>query len=610
MKRALIALLCPCLLAQDHPISVERPRAPIFIRPYEGASVPPIRVSNSDRLRGLIRANRLYLTVQDAIALAVENNLNLEVARYGPLLAEWAVERFQGGGALRGAASASSQASTVASGQGVTGSIASAGLSGGAGGSGGSGANNVIQQVGTVVPNFDPVLQNSTAFSHVTTPQANQSVSQTNALVDVHHNYATTLQQGLMTGGLFVVQQSESYLKENAPTNSLNPSVAPRISVSFQHNLFQGFGTAVNSRNIRIAMNQTTAAQESFRSQVLDLVANVLNRYWDVVSGNETLKARQRSLDIAQKFYDDTNNEIKIGVLAGVELPRANAELASRRQDFIIAQATVRQQENLLKEALSRKEDPLLESAEIVPLDRIQVPEEDNLPRLRELVARAMAKRPDIAVLKINDENAEIAALGTISSRLPVAQAILGAYDVGAAGEPQTVNGQGPNSYFVGGFGTALGQVFRRNYPSERLAAYVSILLGNRRAQSDYGIDQLQLRQSQVTGQRTRNQIVVSVSNQMIALQQARARYSAAVNTRTLQEQLLKAEQDRFSLGQATISSLIIVQRALVAAQTSEVTALANYQRARVSLDQELGETLEVNHVSLDEGLSGHIGHE
>jgi outer membrane protein TolC len=585
---------------QDQAIRVDRPKGPVFVRPYKEATVPPIRMSNTDRLHSLIRANQLYLTVQDAIALATENNLNLEVARYGPLLAEWAVERQEGGGALRGAASASSQVGTVASGQGVSGSLASAGLTtGGPGNVTQNAGNSVIQQIGPVAPNFDPVFQNSTVFSHITTPQPNQFVSQTEALVDVIRNYSNRLQQGLMSGGSYYIQQNETYLKENAPTNNLNPSVAPRLNVYLQHNLLEGFGASVNSRYIRIARRSEDAAQERFRSQLLDLVASVVDLYWDVVSGNETLKARQRALDIAQKFYDDTQNEIRIGVLAPIELPRAAAEVASRRQDFIIAQAALRQQETLLKEALSRTEDPLLESAEIVPLDKIEVPEKDDLPPLRELVTRAMAKRPDVAVSNINAETAEISAIGTENGLLPIAQGLVSATNAGAAGTPQIVNGHGPNPYFEGGFGTALGQVFRRNYPSERVAAYLVVPFGNRQAQGDYGIDQLQLRQSQLSRRRSANQIVVDISNQMTALRQARSRYSAAVNTRTLSEQLLEAEQNKFSLGTSTISSLIIVQRSLVAAQTSEVTALANYQRARVSLDQVLGETLEVNNVSL-----------
>lgn len=580
--------------AQSPAVKVIPPHEPVIVRPYFAPSVPPINTKNTLRLRSLIRAGKLYLTVQDAIALAIENDLGLEVARYGPLLARWAVARSEGGGALRGAASASSQVSTVASGQGVVGSIASAGLSvSGVNTIGGNGGNSVIQQVGPVAPNLDPVFQNQTSFAHVTFLSPNTIVSGTPALAQSLHNYSNRLQQGYLAGGSYYVQQLETYLDESTPLDFPNPSVAPRIYGYIQQNLLQGRGAAVNSRFIRVAKRNETAAVDTFRSQLGDLVTSVLNLYWDLVADDEALKARQRALDIAQKFFEDTRNEINIGVLARIELPRAAAELASRRQDLTIAQATVRQQEIVLKDALTREPDPVVDAAEIVPVDSIRVPASDNLPTLRELVARAMANRPDVAVAKIRDETADISAIGTANGLLPQAQAFGQAYDVGVAG--------------AGQLSSAFGQVFRRDFPNQRAGIQAFGNIGNHVAQADYGIEQLQLRQSVLSGQRDNNAIVVAISNQMIAVRQARARYSAAVDTRNLQEQLLTAEQNKFSFGTSTISELIVAQRALVNAQTAEVQALASFQRARVSLDQVLGETLEVNHVSVGEALTGHM---
>lgn len=600
--RVFVASIClfSQLNAQQPSIAPERPHVPIFIRPYKAPDVPPVRRNNSPRLQSLIRAGKLYLTVQDAIALAIENNLNLEVARYGPLLAEWAVERQEAGGALRGAGGNSAQVGGVASGQGVSGSIQSAGLGGGGGGGGfGGGSNSVVQQIGPVAPNYDPVLTNATTFSHITTPFSNLSVAGTTADVQTTHAYMTRIQQGLVTGGAYYVQQSENYLDESAPTNVLNPSQAPRVYLYVQHYLAQGLGIALNTRYIRIAKLNEGASHQAYRSQLLDLVANVLNLYWDVVSSNDELKARQLAVDIAQKFYEDTQNEIKIGVLAGVELPRAQVEVASRRQDLLIAEATLRQRETSLKDALMRTPDPAVEAVQIVPLDRIEVPATEDLPPFRKLVASALENRPDVAVSKIKDETQEIGTIGTTNSLLPTAIAFAAAYNAGVAGTPQLVDGQGPNPYFVGGFGNALGQAFRRDFPNERAGFQMSIPVRNRQAQGDYGIDQLQLRQSAVSGARDNNQIVVSISNQMIALRQARARYAQAVNTHQLQEELLKAEQTKFSFGTSTISAVIIVQRALVSAQSSEIAASAAYAHARVSLDQVLGQTLEVNHVDV-----------
>ena len=616
-SRVLIPLLAATFLAaacdaQSLPFTVEKPSGAALLRPYRAQTVPAVRLHNSDRLHTLLRAGKLYLTVRDAIALAIENNLGLETDRYGPLLAQAALERALAGGPIRGVPSASAQVSSVNAGVGVAGSTASAGLGSGGGGgsSGGSGGNASIQQVGAITPNLDPVLQSSTTQSHLTQPQANRVLSQTNELIATARTTNTTLQMGLLTGGIVQYRNYEQSFKENAPSDSLNPAVGPHMDLAFQHSLLRGFGVKLNDRGIRIAKLNTGGSLEQFRSQLLDLVANVLNSYWDLVSAGDEWKARQRSEENAQKFYQDTQKEIAAGAIPRVELSRAAAEVATRRQDLVVALANLRQLENALKELLVRTSDPAVEAAEIITLDSIQIPETDDLPPLRQLVALAIARRPDVAVSRLRDQTAEISLLGTQNPLLPSMTVTGQTYDRGVAGTPQATSGTPPNPYFVGGYGTALGQVFRHNFPNYYGSVSISASLGNRTAQGDYGIDQLQFRQSQVTDQRDTNNIVVDISARMSALRQARARHSAAVNTRTLQEQLLAADREKFSSGMATFNDIINDQRALVAAQISEVNALSAYAHARVSLDQTLGETLERNHVSLDEGLSGRVTRE
>jgi outer membrane protein len=610
-RRSLIPLIVGVCGAQSLPFTIQKPEGPTILRPYRAQTVPAVRLSNSGRLNSLLRAGKLYLTVQDAIALAIENNLGLEIDRYGPLVAKASLERALAGGPIRGVPSASAQVSSVNAGVGVNGSTQSAGLGGGGGsGGGGSSGNAAIQQVGAITPNLDPILQSTTTQAHLTQPQATTVLSQTNALIQSVRTTNSTLQMGLISGGVVQYRNYEQSFKENAPTDILNPAVGPHMDLAFRHSLLQGFGVKLNDRGIRIARINTGASLDAFRSQLLDMVANVLNGYWDLVTAGDEWKARQRSQDNAQKFYEDTQKEIAAGAIPRVELSRAAAEVATRRQDLVVSQANLRLRENALKEMLLRTPEPAVEAAEIVPLDRIEIPESDDLLPLRQLVTTAMAKRPDVAVSRFRDETAEISLAGTENPLLPSLQVTLQTFNRGVAGAPQVSSGGTPNPYFVGGYGTALGQVFRRNFPNNSASVSFSIPVGNRTAQGDYGIDQLQFRQSQVTGQRDINAIVVDISARMSALRQARARYSAAVNTRTLQEQLLAADQSKFSSGIATFNDIINDQRALVVAQISEVNALSAYAHARVSLDQTLGETLERNQVTLDEGLSGRVSRE
>ena len=602
---AVISLVCR---AQEPPQSVEKPQGQLLIRSYRAASIPPVNLRNSDHLHALIRAGHLYLTVQDAIALAIENNLDLEVDRYGPLNADWALQRAQGGGPLRGVTNGSSLVNQATSGQGVLGSEVAAGLASTNTGGGGGSTGATISQIGPVTQNLDPVLQNATDFSHTSSPQPLPIVSQTTALISSQHVIDSFVQEGFLSGGYVQVSANESYLKQNAPTDYLNPSVAPQVQIYLRHNLLSGFGAGVNGRFISVARKNVQGAQEAFRSQLLNIVASVSNLYWDLVTDNDDLTVRQRAVDQSQKFYDDTRQQIELGVVPRFEASRAQSGLSNSKQLLAIAQATAQQQENLLKNAISRTglEDPLLDAAQVVTLDRIQVPEQDNLPPLRELVAKAIANRPDIALAKINDESAEISALGTANGVLPSLQAFAAISARGLSGTA-TPPSSGPSAepYYEGGLGNALGQVFRDNFPTRSAGALFAGTIKNRVAQGDYGIEQLQLRQSDLVERRNQNQLVVDISNQVVALRQARARYSQAADSRKLLEELLEKSQQSFSFGAATISDVELAQVALVAAQETEVGTLSAYSRARIGLDQVLGQTLEVNHVSVEQALKG-----
>jgi outer membrane protein len=613
VRRALLAAACLAALsqAQNQPVSIQGAHVPASLRPYLAPTVPPIRLENSSRLDALMRAGNLYLTVADALALAIENNLNLEIARYGPLLTDSALERAKAGGTLRGVPAGNAQISSVNSGVGVNGSTVSAGL-GGSGGGGGGGAGNggaTIQQVGAVVPNFDPTLQNTTNFSHLTTPEANTVVSQTEALVQSAHTYNSLFSQGLLTGGQVQYREYQQTFAENAPGDVVNPSSSVRMDLMLNQPLLKGFGVRLNDRTIRLSRVNTTAAREQFRSQLLDLAASVLNLYYNLVAANDELAARRRALEIAQNFLDDTRKEIAAEAIAAIQLPRAEAEVSTRRQELLIAQANVRQQEVLLKEAISHSEDPALESAGIVLVDRIQIPATDDLPPLRQLVATAMAKRPDVAVSRYRDQATEINLAGTANPLLPNLNVTLQTYDRGVGGVGHVVDGAAPNPDFVGGYGKAFAQTLQHDFPNNIATIGISAPIGNRGAQADYGIDQLQYRQSQVVSQKDINAIVVDVAARVAALRQAHAGYDAARDTRTLEEQLLVADQQRFASGgeNTTFDTLMADQRALVTAQIAEVNALAAYARARTSLDHVLGETLDKNHITLEEGLNGRV---
>jgi outer membrane protein TolC len=471
--------------------------------------------------------------------------------------------------------------------------------------------NAIVQQIGAVTPNLDPVLQNTSVFSHTTYPQSNAVQSQTTALIDNVRSYNTSLQEGFLTGGYVRLSGANSYLKENTTTDLLNPSVAPRAQLYFQHSLLQGLGRSVNNRFIRVALNNKAASDQTFRSRLINVITDVLNLYWDLVSDEEDLRDRQDARDLARKFAADTAKQIELGTVAKVEISRAEGELANRQEQFLLAQSAEQLQQNALKNALSRNglEDPLMELP-IVPVDRLEIPEKEDLPPLRQLIAKALATRPDIAATRINTHSAEISTLGTSNALLPTLQGFASLTNSGLAGtaHPQP-GGETADPFFVGGLGTALGQVFRRNFPTDRVGLSMPPVpvFVDHPDQADFAIDQLQLRQTQMNQQRDINQLAVDVSNQVVALRQARARYAAAVKARVVQEQLLEGEEKKFSLASSTLSALLLARQGVAAAHSTELVALASYKHARISLDQVLGQTLETNHVSVADGVHGRV---
>ena len=595
------------LWGQAASIEPQRSSASVLVRPYLAAEVPPSRQTNSSRLADLHRAGNLYLTAQDAIALALENNVDIEVARYTPILAEWRLERSKAGGLLPGVPSSAGQVGSVAIGQGVTGSQAAAGVATGRGGGRGEGTNASIAQIGPVTQNLDPSVQQVSTFSHTSTPQPNAVQSLTYNLVADTRVYSTSIQQGFLTGGSVTLSLRNNYLNENSPTNILDPSNAANLSLSFQHSLLRGFGIAVNSRTITVSKMNLNTTDLNFRTRVIGVVNQVLNSYFGLAAAHEDVKAKMLAAEVAQTLCDNTKKQVEYGAMAPTEIIRAETLVASSRLALVNAQTSLEQQELRLKSILSRTgtSDPLLASARILPLDRITMPEKDDLPPVEQLVQQALANRSDLAAAKAGLEASRVSALGTKNGVLPNLVVFGAESHAGLAGTPRAVGG--PDPYFIGGVGTAMAQAMRRNFPTDRIGAYFQAPLQNRQAQADHAIDQLQVRQTELSTQKSLNQVDVQIRNAIVALQQARARYDAAVKNRTLQQELLNGEQKKYTLGASTPANVIQQQRDLNTAQSAEVAALVAYSNARVGLDQALGRTLEANHVSIAEAQAGAV---
>ena len=611
--RTFLALLCAAAtLSAQQEIAPVRPTG--FLRPYRAPEIPPVRLANSARIRGLIRSGVLYLSVHDALALALDNNIDIEVARYAPISAEWQLRRSQAGGALPGVPSGASQVGNVASGQGVAGSQAAAGVTTGfAGSTSGNVGNATISQIGPITQTLDPTIQESNVWTHQTAPQPNATQSVTPVLISGTHSYSGNYQQGFLIGGNVNVSYSDSFLRENAATDVLNPSSAPSLSINYQQNLLQGFGIAVNERTINVSRLNVQAAQLNFKTQVINTVTSVLNMYYGLVADYEDQRAKTEALDLATRLAHEARVRYENGTMSTLDVTTADAQLASAESDLTVSQTTLQQQEIQLKNILSRSglADPVFAEARIVPVDRIVVPEEYNLPPLDQMVKTALSNRADLASERLGVTSAEISALGTRNGVLPQLSVSGTTSDAGLAGVPKVVvthhGTETADAYFVGNIGTALGQVFQRDFPTNRLFVIYQMNIHNRQAAADQAVDQLSLRQTQLGLDRDLNSVTVAVSNYAVAIRQALARYRAAVQNRILEQQLLDAEEKKLANGLSTSSLVIQQQRDLATAQSTEIASLAAYSNARIALDQALGTTLEANHVTIDEARNATV---
>jgi outer membrane protein len=568
-------------------------------RPYQARYVPPINLNNSSRFDSLIRAGNLYLSAQDVIALALENNIDIEVQRYGPLLAREVLRRAEGGSLLRNVGQGVAAGPTSVSLNGV--SVNTNGAPSGSS-SGVSAGGGIVTQLGPNISSFDPTIFGYANFQHATSPQSLTSLTGTNSLILNSRTFTLQYSQNFSLGTSATLSFGSTYDSVNSASYSLNPFTNGDIDLVVTQNLLNGFGKAVNERNIRVQKNNLKATDLQFKQQVITTVTAALNLYWDLVSFDQDLKAKQQEVATAEQLMKNNQDQVRIGTLAEIEVTRAQSQLFTARQDLVISETNRLQQETVLKNALSRVGVGTSELADvhIIPVDAFNIPQTEEAMPINDLVADAAKNRVEIQQAKINLESLNMDLIGIKNSLKPTLQVFAELTNNG-------LSGLGNVTAFSGGYGTLLGELFRRNYPNYSAGLSLNIPLRNRAAQSDYTTSLLGIRQQELTNQKQLNQVRVDVQNAVIGLQQARVRYDAAVEARKLSQETFDADKKKYDLGAGTPYQVVQDQRDLSSAQSSEAQAMANYSHARIAFDQAMGKTLEVNHISMAEAVAGRV---
>src|SRR5665213_3192664 len=525
--------------------------------------------------------------------------------RYAPLLAREVLRRVQGGGLLRnpGQGVAAGPVSVSLAGVSVNTNGAPSGSTSGV-------SSSVLTQLGPNIPSFDPNITAFTNFQHVTIPQSNTVLTGTTALVENIRSIQASYSQSFHWGMNAQLTYSSTSQSVNSTFFSLNPYTNGSLDLQVTQSLLNGFGSAVNTRNIRVQKNNLKVTDLQFKEQVITTVTAVLNLYWDLVSFNQDLRARQEEVGTAQQLFENNRKQVQIGTVAEIEVTRAQSQLYAAKQDLLISQTNILQQETILKNALSRQGVGTSELADvhIVPLDTIVIPAQDESRSIGELVGEALKNRVEVEQARINIDSKKTNLIGIRSSLKPTLNAFAELTNNGLTGQITPLGlAQGGVPYLSGGYDNLLAEIFRRNYPNYSAGISLNIPLRNRAAQSDYATSEIEIRQDQLSLQKQSNQIRVDVQNAMIGLQQARARYDAAVEGRKLSQETAEGDKKKLDLGASTSYQVVQDQRDLASAQSSEAQAMANYTHAQIALDQALGRTLEVNHVSLAEAMAGKV---
>ncbi|MGZ4845197.1 MAG: TolC family protein, partial [Candidatus Angelobacter sp.] len=617
----------PRNLPQPTNVDYSRP-SPLLPNPfarYIPRDVPPPSFTNAPKIEQLIQNGKLMLSMNDAIAIALADNLDIAIFRYNLPIADTDILLTKAGGSPRGVNSGVVSGTPGGGVGGIGGGTTGAGAGGTTAGAGGAGAGaggivGTTSGAGPQPDSFDPVLTGNFNFEHAIFPISNTIT--TGAPV-ISQNTTTgnfTYFQGFSPGTALTVTYDNQRIASTSRFNSINPNLAGQFRASVRQHLLQGFGPSLNKRLILQAKNNKKITQEGFRDQVISTVSQIEGIYWDLVNAYEDFKVKERSLALAQKTLSDNQKQVEIGTLAPLDVVRAQSTVASAEQDLIISRTNLQLQQLIIKNALTRSlpSDSQVSQVDVVPTDTVQIPDQENLPPLQDLIKMAMANRPDYAKLKINLQNSEINIKGANNGLLPVID-LVGFYGASSlAGPNNPLNpticgnaGSNPSTCTpalpITGFGDTFTNLFNSSAPDKGVAINIQIPLGNRAAQATQIRSRLEYRQSQLNVKQVENQIAINVRNDAFTVEQNRARVAAAQKARELSAQTLDAEQKKYNLGASTYLAVLQDERDLSAAESALVAAMTNYAKARVQLDKDTAQTLERNNINLDQAVTGQI---
>ena len=599
---------------------------PHVIKPYTARQLDQPDLTNSPRIDALVRDGKVYLSIDDAVTLALENNLDLDIARYNLNIADTDLLRAKSGGSILGVNTGVVQ-NTPGGGIGGLGGTVGSGTGGTtiAAGGAGTGTNGLVSStlgIGAPITSFDPVITATLQSDHATS----LSTSPFSPVPVLQQNTDTanfTYNQGFQWGTDLSVGFNNTHLTTNSTTSLLTPQLNSGFQFRLTQNLLQGFGFLPNTRFIRIAKNNREISDVAFRLQIITTVDQIENMYWDLVFAYENVRVQQEALSYAQRALQDTKQQVQFGTAPPIQVVSAQSTVATGQQNLILAENNLQLQQLLMKNALSRNvEDPVLVEAEVIPTSTIEVPQQEPVMPMQDLINDALSHRAELVESRIDLNSRAISNKAVRNAMLPTLNAF--AYYGGSGlggdinpscsfrGQPCFSPGSAPPPFRNGGpvsYGSTLNQLVDSTAPDKGIGLTLNIPIRNRFAQANQVRSELEYRQAEVRQRQLENQVRIEVRNAQFDVRQNRAAVQAAQSAVDLARQTLDADQQKLRVGVTTQTAILQDVATVTSAESNLVSAKAAYAKSRIELDRATGLLLDHAGIDVGDAQRGQVNH-
>jgi outer membrane protein TolC len=596
---------------------------------YTVREVAPLNVTNSARLDQLIKDGSMYLSLNDAVAMALENNLDIGIQRYNLSIADTDILRTSSGAVALGVNTGLLQGTpggvTGTTSAGGTGTSTTGTTGGGAGGTtigvggAGAGVGGIVASTtgeGPLLDSYDPVISGTLSIEHATTPEANTIFTGTNVLTQNTTTANFLYTQGFSTGTLMTVGFNNARAASNSLFNTLNPTLTPNFRFELRQHLLSGFGYDPNLRWIRIARNNREIEDVTFRLQVIQTVSQIENIYWDLVNAYANVTVQQRALDLTNKTLSDNQKQVAAGTLAPLTVVQSQSAVATAKQNLITAQVNLQLQQLLMKNAITRNmADPMLAVAPVIPTDTLSTSEQYEVRPVEDLIDEALKQRPEITTARLTLTNNEISRKSIRNQLLPTVDlyAFYGASSLAGPQNPLCTDvNRGcppPGTFPTTGYSDAFGNLFNSSAPDKGIGVNINIPLRNRQIQADQMRSVLEYRQAQMSLQQTENTIRLQVRQAQFAMQQNYVGLQAALAARDYAAQSLDAEQKKLRMGASTSTLVLQSSSNLTQAESNVLAAATNYEKSKVQLDLSTADTLTRLGVDMSDAEAAQVKH-